>query len=78
MPSVRINVEVPKPVDHGKVIATELKKSKIIDRVKYLRGRYGFMPFECSCDEKKYGAIDKSKLEKDLKKAVGKLGYKIR
>ena len=78
MPTVRINVELPKPVDHEKTIETELKKNAVIEKVKYLRGRYGFMPFECSYDEKKYGAIDKSKLERDLKTAVGKLGYRVR
>jgi len=76
MPDIRINVGVPKPVDHGKALETGIRKNKIIDRVKYLRSRYGLIPFECSYDEKKHGLIDKFKLEKDLKKAVGKLVYK--
>jgi len=78
MPVIRIKVELPKPIDHEKMIAMELKKNAIIDKVNYLRAQYGFMPFECTYGEKKYGSIDKSKLEKDLKTAVGKLGCKIR
>ena len=78
MSAIRIRVELPKPVDHSMVIATELKKNTVIDKVKYFRSQYGFIPFECSYDEKKYGSIDKSKLEKDLKTAIGKLGYRVR
>jgi hypothetical protein len=78
MSTIRIRVELPPPVDHGTTIAAELKKNAVIDRVNHFRVQYGLAPFECIYDEKKYASIDKAKLEKDLKAAIGKLGYKVR
>ena len=78
MSTIRIKVELPPPVDHGTTIAAELRKNAVIDKVDYFRVQYGLAPFECFYDDKKYGAIDKAKLEKDLKAAIGKLGYNVR
>ena len=88
MASIKIKVEVPqagaphtidkyvlKGGDHPTTIKAELKKNAVIDSVNANVMRYGFSTFECIYDEKK--CADKSKLEKELKAAVSKLGYKV-
>ena len=78
MRTVRINVELPKPVDHEKKIAAKFKKNPVIDKVKYFQSRYGIVLFESTFDEKKHGSVNSPKLERDLKAAFRKLNYKVR
>ena len=77
MASIRISVEIPKPPDHKKIIESGLK-NPVISRVSANISSFGSSTIECTYDEKKHTAIDKAKLEKELKAALGKLGYKTR
>jgi len=77
MASIRISVEIPKPPDHKKIIESGLKHS-VISKVSANISSFGSSTIECTYDEKKHTAIDKSKLERELKAVLGKLGYKTR
>ena len=74
--SIRISVDIPDP---KKAITEAVKnKSSLIDRIDVSISTSGSSTVTCTYDEKKHTAIDKSKLEKELKEAIGKLGYKVR
>jgi len=74
MAAIRISVEIP---NHKKIIEEGLKNS-IISKVSANISSYGSSTVECTYDEKKYTSVDKFKLEKELKEALRKLGYKVR
>ena len=77
MATIRISVEIPKPPDHKKIIETGLK-NPVISKVSAGISSFGSGTIECTYDEKKHTSIDKFKLERELKAAVAKLGYKVR
>ena len=79
MTTIRIRIELPKPVDskHTKTIETGLK-NPVISKVSANISSSGSGTIECTYDEKKYASVDKYKLEKELKAALGKLGYVVR
>jgi len=77
MANIRISVEIPKPPDHKKIIESGLK-NPVISRVSANIFSHGSGTIECTYDEKRHTAIDKFKLEKELKAAVARLGYKVR
>jgi hypothetical protein len=79
MASIRIKVELPKPVDqkHKRTIESGLKHP-VIDKVRADISSFGTSTVECAYDEKKYASVDKYKLEKELKVALGKLGYVVK
>lgn len=74
MASIRISVEVP---NHKKIIEEGLK-NPVISKVSANISSFGSSTIECTYDEKKYVSVDKYKLEKELKEALRKLGYKVR
>ena len=80
MASIRIKVELPKPVDqkHKRTIEAGLMKHPVIDKVRADISSFGTSTVECTYDEKKYASVDKSKLEKELKAVLGKLGYVVK
>jgi hypothetical protein len=74
--TIRFNVELPKCTSCEKYIASSLKHS-VISKVD-VRRSYGSNAYvECSYDDKVHSAIDKYKLERELKEAVKQLGYKV-
>jgi len=76
MAIIRISVEIPKPPDHKRIIESGLK-NPVISKVS-ANIFSGSGSIECTYDEKKHTAVDKYKLERELKAAVTQLGYKAR
>ncbi|MDR2116245.1 MAG: hypothetical protein LBP87_07680 [Planctomycetaceae bacterium] len=74
--TVRFSIELPKCSSCEKFIASNLKHP-VISKVNVSRS-YGGATVECSYDDKIYSAIDKYKLERELKDAVKELGYKVK
>ena len=74
MATIRISFDAP---NHKKIIEQGLK-NPVISKVSANISTTGSSSVECTYDEKKYASVDKSKLEKELKEALGKLGYKAR
>jgi len=79
MASIKIRIELPKPVDqkHKRTIESGLKHP-VISRVSASISSVGPSTVDCTYDEKKFASVDKSKLEKELKAALGKLGYVVK
>jgi len=79
MTAIRIKIELPKPVDqkHKRTIESGLK-NPVISKVSVSISYSGSSTVECTYDEKKYASVDKAKLEKELKVALGKLGYVVK
>jgi hypothetical protein len=79
MTSIRIKIELPKPVDqkHKRTIESGLKHP-VVSKVSASISSLGSGTVECTYDEKKYASVDKYKLEKELKAALGKLGYVVK
>lgn len=79
MATIRIKIELPKPVDskHKKTIESGLT-NPVISKVYASIMSSGSGTVECTYDDKKYASVDKGKLEKELKAALGKLGYVVR
>jgi len=75
MASIRISVEIPDP---KKRIEAAVKKNPIIDKVDISISSFGNSTVTCNYDEKKHSAIDKNKLERELKAAISGAGYKTR
>jgi hypothetical protein len=79
MASIRIKVELPKPVDYKHQRAIESKlKHPVISKVMASISSTGVGTVECTYDEKKFASVDKSKLEKELKAILGKSGYVVK
>lgn len=79
MASIKIKVELPKPVDqkHKRTIESGLKHS-VISKVSVSISSFSPSTVECTYDEKKFASVDKSKLEKELKALLGKMGYVVK
>jgi len=74
--TIRISVDIPDP---KKTITEAVKhKNSAIDKVEVSLSTSSSSTVICTYDEKKHSAIDKSKLEKELKGAIAKLGYRVR
>jgi hypothetical protein len=76
MAVIKIEVRTPKTSDHEKRIEAELK-NRVVDKVS-ASFFSSLGTIECTYDEKRHRGIDKFRLERELKAAVKKLGYKIR
>ena len=72
--TIRISVDIP---DHGKIIKGGLTKNSVIDKVDVVFSSNS-CTVTCTYDEKKHSAIDKYKLERELKGIIAGLGYKAR
>lgn len=79
MATIRIRIELPKPVDPKikRNIESGLN-NPVISKVSATISSSGSGTVECTYDEKKYASVDKSKLEKELKVALGKLGCVVK
>jgi hypothetical protein len=73
--TIRFNIEMPKCTSCEKYIESNLKHS-VISKVD-VRRSYSGATVECSYDDKAHSAIDKYKLEKELKELVKQMGYKV-
>jgi hypothetical protein len=73
MQTVRFAVRLPQCPSCEGFIESNLKHS-VISKVDVRRSGSN-ASVECQYDEKKYGAIDRYKLERELKELVKKLGY---
>jgi hypothetical protein len=74
--TIRISVDIPDP--KKTIMAAVKNKSSVIDKVDVSLSSSGSSTVMCTYDEKKHASIDKSKLERELKEAIAKSGYKVR
>jgi len=76
MAVIKISVKIPKTSDHEKIIERGLNHP-VIDKVNAsFFSSTGTV--ECTYDEKRHTHITKDRLERELKAAITKIGYRVR
>jgi len=76
MAVIKISVKIPKASDHEKIVERGLKH-RVIDKV--IASFFSSTgTIECTYDEKRHTFITKDRLERELKVALEKMGYKAR